>query len=355
MKVLRSHHNYRTNHVLLARPAVAGSTRASVLAAAAAVLAPLGVATPALAFDGAVADPPTESIRLTNGDVLVGRIIEFNDTTVRFSHDLFGDIELDRVDVTLLGADEATGAGRDRSNDVALAVMQDDAEAAADDAAETEKVWSFRFVAAASYTTGNSESTNISGLFTGTRETEDMRTIIDAAYFYAESDGEESDNKFTTGILNDWLFPDSPWFVFASARFDNDEFESWDQRFTAHVGPGYQFIDDEDFNLRGRLGIGVIREWGSSNEDWRPEGLIGVEGRWQITERQELRFDSTAFPDLDDAGEFRVVSNAAWSLLVDEEMNLSLTVGARHEYQSQVDPGDDKNNLRIFAGLQIDI
>jgi hypothetical protein len=40
---------------------------------------------------------------------------------------------------------------------------------------------------------------------------------------------------------------------------------------------------------------------------------------------------------------------------MDEEMNLSLTAGVRHEHQSQVDPGDDKNDLRIYAGLQIDI
>lgn len=287
-----------------------------------------------------------DQIRLANDDVLTGQVLDVTDTTIRFSHDLFGELELDSSKVEILFEDDVP-PGRS-SEDVAMAAMQDGEETV------EEKEWSFKFVAAAAYATGNSETKNLSAIFTALRETDEMRTAFDAAYFYAESDGEKSDDKFTAGVVNDWLLPDSKWFIFADARFDYDSFQSWDYRFTAHVGAGYQFIDEDDFSLRGRAGIGVIREWESQNEDWRPEGLLGVEGEWKITERQTLRFDSTVYPDLDDTGEFRAVSNAAWSLQMDEELNLSLTVGARHEYQSQVDPGDDKNDLRVYAGVQFD-
>ena len=33
---------------------------------------------------------------------------------------------------------------------------------------------------------------------------------------------------------------------------------------------------------------------------------------------------------------------------------MSLTLGLEHEYQSQIDPGRDHNDLRLIAGLQFD-
>ena len=50
-------------------------------------------------------------------------------------------------------------------------------------------------------------------------------------------------------------------------------------------------------------------------------------------------------------GEYRWVNYAAWSMLVDEKTNLSLTAGVAHEFQSRVDEGRKHNDLRVFAGV----
>ena len=102
-------------------------------------------------------------------------------------------------------------------------------------------------------------------------------------------------------------------------------------------------------NLLG--GIGAVKEFGSDNDDVRPEALIGTEGEWQIAEKQSLKFDSTFFPDLSEIGEYRIVNNVAWAVLIDEKNKLSLTAGLAHEYQSQIDPGRQHNDLRLFAGV----
>ena len=112
----------------------------------------------------------------------------------------------------------------------------------------------------------------------------------------------------------------------------------------------------EDYQVTLRAGIGLrFASSTPANEDIRPEGLeFGFDMDWQISERQKLHVDTTIFPDLDDTGEFRTLSNVAWSMLIDEERNISLNAGLANEYQSQVAAGREHNDLRIFAGLQID-
>ena len=64
--------------------------------------------------------------------------------------------------------------------------------------------------------------------------------------------------------------------------------------------------------------------------------------------------DSTIYPDLDNTGEFRTLTNANWSALLDEETSMSLTAGLFHEYQSDVPSDVDKNDVKLFVGLKFD-
>ena len=35
-------------------------------------------------------------------------------------------------------------------------------------------------------------------------------------------------------------------------------------------------------------------------------------------------------------------------------LNMNLTAGLAHEYQSQVDPGRKRNDLRVYAGISME-
>lgn len=281
-------------------------------------------------------------IRLTSGETLRGEVIDVTDESILMRHPIMGELTIPREH--LAGADNGA-----REDDPRLAALQD--EPAAE---PLDPKWSFKLTLAASATTGNSETMNFTGLFNASRETERLNTVIDAGYFFAESDNESSENKFTAGLRNDWQNPDSDWFFFATGRYDYDDFQSWDQRVSGHVGVGYKLIKPDPLKLNLLAGIGAVKEWGSENDDVRPEGLFGVEGAWQIAEKHELTFSSTIYPDLDDVGEFRMLNTLAWTLLLDEQNGLSLSAGLRHEYQSVVDPDRDRNDLRLYAGLQLD-
>ena len=121
-----------------------------------------------------------------------------------------------------------------------------------------------------------------------------------------------------------------------------------------HGGIGYKWIEEAEFKATLRGGLGVSKEWGSEDQDIRPEALVGISIDWSISDKQSIDFVSTIFPDLEETGEFRLVTTANWSLMMDEQANMSLTAGVFHEYQSDVDPGIDKSDVKIFAGLQFD-
>lgn len=207
---------------------------------------------------------------------------------------------------------------------------------------------------AAANAEGNTNSASVSTLFTATRETQHLRTVLDGSYFFSRSEGETSENRASAGFRHDWLNPGSKVFSFINGRFDYDEFQSWRYRAQGHVGLGYHLITPPKLRLDVLGGVGAVKQWMSIDDDLRPEALIGIDGEYAIAAKHTIRFTSTFFPDLIDIDIYRWVNTAAWSWTIDAKNNLALTAGFQQEYQSQVDPGADHNDLRIYAGLQLD-
>jgi putative salt-induced outer membrane protein len=227
-----------------------------------------------------------------------------------------------------------------------------EAVARAAEAAE-EPAWDFRLTLGFSFSDGNTENSNFFGSFLATHETEAAKFVADAAYFYAQDSGDESENRATAGARQDWYL-DEHWIVFADARWDYDEFKSWRHRLSGHVGVGYRLINEDDFKLTPRVGIGVAKEFGSDRNEIIPEGLAGLDLEWNISENQSLVASTYYYPDLSDLGEFRWVNTAGWNIKINEADGLSLTFGFLHEYESQVDAGDDRNDFKLFGGLTFD-
>lgn len=282
-------------------------------------------------------------IRLSTGEVITVDVIEATAETIKFAHPVLGEITVPRASVELLDAQAA-----DEVSKMA-------AKAAAPPEPEKPKSpWKTKITAGGALTDGNSETLSFHAGVVVLRETERMTTKVDAAYFYAENSGDRSENRFTSGIQNDWLNPDSRWFFFARGRFDADEFQSWDSRVSAHGGVGYRLFREDPFKMNLRAGAGATKEFGSDDEELRAELLFGVDGSWKVSDRSSLVYDSTIYPDLSNTGEFRTLSNLGYSILLHNGTNLSLTAGLQHEYQSDVDPGREKSDLRIFTGLAMD-
>lgn len=313
-----------------------------------------------------------ETIQLANGDVLSVDIVDVGTDHVTFTHAVFGTVTVPRSSVTFLtppAADAARAAQMDVADAAAAAAASEattgapaegTAAAPAGGAAPPAppigpvippKEWKFRFTLAGSGSAGNTEDISFTTRLTALREVPTARTAAEATYFFGSSRGDKSDNKFNAAIRHDFLFPEKRYFFFVDGRFDYDEFNSWLYRLTGHGGIGYKLILPPPLALNVLAGIGAIKEWKSMNEDVRAEGQFGFEGKWDISELQSIVFSTMYYPDFSTMPEFRWVNSAGWNCKLAADSPLALTAGIQHEYQSQVDPGQDKNDYRFFAGV----
>lgn len=300
-----------------------------------------------------------DEIYLHTGEILKGQIIAKTPTGLQIQHDILGKIAIpfDRInqvvedDVTPMVELPAAEADK-KAADQAQA-----AKAVADAAKPPEPPapqgffsgWKSKLELGFNGSEGNSDISNFYGAFKSEKADKSDRWRYDASYFLSESDGVTTKNQFTTGLLKDWFIPDSPWFVFAEVRFDIDEFKSWDYRASAAIGPGYKLVDEENLKITLRGGIGGAKEWGSDDEDFRPEANAGGELAWNITPKSKIAAATRFYPSLEDPSDFRVVSSAEWVYKLEE--NISLKFGIEDEYESEVDSDREKNDIRYYGAI----
>ncbi len=115
-------------------------------------------------------------------------------------------------------------------------------------------------------------------------------------------------------------------------------------------GLGYHLIKTEGAKLTGRFGAGTSREFGGPNDKWVPEAILGMDYEHKLTRRQKLSGSFDYFPDWGDFMDYRLVTQASWELLLDEETNLSLKVGLIDRYDSTSE-GRKPNDLDYFLTL----
>ncbi|MFK7759398.1 MAG: YdiY family protein [Phycisphaerales bacterium] len=233
----------------------------------------------------------------------------------------------------------------------------------ADAAAETQEAaestlrmawnegWEYNFSAGIAGASGNNE--NFSGRVTlsGERLTEKTETRARASYLYATSDGQRAASRGELGLKNDWLL-DGPWRLFAQGLYEYDEFQAWQHRLSGAVGVGYEFINNDKTTLIGRAGLGGSYEAGSNaNEEFVPEGLLGLDWSHQLSTNTKLTASTTYYPSFDDFGEFRWNSGAGIEVLIDDETGMTLNAGVEHRHDSEPGMGIRPNDVDYYLGV----
>lgn len=197
--------------------------------------------------------------------------------------------------------------------------------------------------------TGNTDNTNLRAGVKGERKTDLMVTTASMLYTWAQEDNENTKNRFEAGARNDWILAkDSPWRYYLAGTYEYDQFQDWNQRVTATNGIGYAFIQNEKTLLLGRAGVGAYKEFGGSDNRIHPEGNLGLDLEYKISERQKLTFSADYYPDFLEITNYRATAKGAWELLIDEASNLSLKVGFEDRYDPTPN-GNKRNDLDYFA------
>ncbi len=311
-----------------------------------------------------------DQVTVTTGDVLRGEIVQSTAEHLVLDHPILGRLEIPRNAV-------------ERVEDLPPASAESPATTTTDDAkaddgppspkpvpptpqpeASPKPRWDSKVELGFVAHEGNTEDANVLLAVNSVRDRGYDKYTFDGRYSLRTSRGDRSENKLTAGLLTEWPLPPTRWSYFAQSRYDFDEFQSWETRLTGGGGMGYHLIDFNKFDSNGnsidvfdlhvRMGVGLRREFGSMNERIQPEGILGGNLVWQVTEHQRFAAGSTIFPNLVESGEFRVVTNAEWVWNLNTFDGLSLKLGLAHEHQSLTDPGIDENDVSIYGAFVLD-
>lgn len=286
-------------------------------------------------------------VTLDNGDQLTAEVIKQDDVNVYLKHPVLGELVIAKDKIGEL-------TELNQVEEVIAVEPKQVAEAPTDDGLfglGLLKDWKRRFDLGIAGSAGRNENNQLNAGFTADFEDDSARISSKSSYYRSESSGTLSNHRFFSALNKDWLFDESPWLVFAGGRLDVDEFKDWDYRVNADAGFGYEFINSDTFLLVGKSGLGFSQTFGDIDEEFTPEGSLGIETKWKISDFQELKFANTYFPSLDDLSEFRNVTNLDWVLDLNTFTGVALKLGLSNEHDSTVDAGVDKNDFKYTVSL----
>ncbi|HIP53004.1 MAG TPA: DUF481 domain-containing protein, partial [Chromatiales bacterium] len=203
---------------------------------------------------------------------------------------------------------------------------------------------------------GDSTSTNLHLFFDSEYERGKDRWLFKTAYDLQSKGGETTENKYFGQLDRDWTTPGSHWFWTARGRFDWDDFKEWGYRLGGFVGPGYQFLDNDTWSIRGRSGLGGTYTWKGEEKGFQPEGQLGMDLTWKISPSHSLDANTMFYLDLDRLSHFRNTTSLGWNIDIDQiYRGLAFKFGITNEYESNVAADDAHNDFKyrfsVLLGL----
>lgn len=296
-----------------------------------------------------------ETLKLTNGDVITVTILSQNEESYTVLHPDLGEVTIAKAKVAAVYEDAEAFDAAEKAAAAKAAAEAKAAEREADQGiffgSGFLAGWNRRVELGLSGAQGNSTNSNIRAAFHGDYQDEEDRWIFDMVYRRSDSEGDKTEDRFTAELTKDWLIPDEKYFYFVNGKFESDRFEAWDQRLSGFLGSGYQFYQDDTWDLLGRVGVGGNQTYGAADDEFTAEALLGIKAEYQIADNQSLAFANTLYPSLEEGGEFRNITTLDWIISINRDKGLSLKLGVANEHDSNVPAGTKKNDFTYYASL----
>lgn len=166
------------------------------------------------------------------------------------------------------------------------------------------------------------------------RKTERYTLGMDINYRQASSRNQTTEQNGRFNVNFDRLLGNTSWSAFAKHGMEWDKFKPFDLRLNLNGGFGYYWLRNDASTFATRFGAGASREIGAPMDDWIPEAVFGMEAERQLTSRQKLKGKFDYFPAWENFGDYRIVSDVSWEILLDGSENLSLKLAATDRYDS---------------------
>jgi hypothetical protein len=360
-----------TAHAIVAALVLAGSALAQDPAPAASSAAP-----PA----AAPVSGDLVRLQLTTGEVLTATLKSETPEDVTIAHPVLGTITLKRASVKAMAVapppaatpeegaiakvdlGPAGNAAMDAPKPVAGVNPGDAAvvkEAAADAAKPPEpppSPWKFVLDANVNYVSAANKQLDFRVAGAAVYEIKDVEKWSNSIeFFFKTVDGSTTDNNLLATSVYDRRFESNPrvlWFVKGQAQWA--PLEDYEQRLSAWGGLGYEFFKKPTANLIGKIGAGYSYEFGNIQQG-DPQLYASVDWDWDITENQAIVGSYWITPDFADFTNFLMLARLEWTMKMPDIPGLKLLGGVRWQYQSEVPTGDIQNDIRVYAGLRLEV
>lgn len=317
---------------------------------------------------------------LTSGDVLRGEVMGRGDESLTLEHPVLGTLTIPVQKVESFSISDTEPTETESAGDASAAppaeassqaesleakpdtgaATSPDAQANAPEVDEPDKAGLFGTSFLQGWTrqaelgvigeTGVTDSLDVTAKVSADFEDDRKRWTLDARYLHGQEEGELTDSEFDANVQRDWLFPEEPVFYFAEGGYEFDNFQVWEHRVRGGGGVGYTFLDNDTFELDGRVGGSALYEFGGEADDELiPEGIVGVQFAWNIRDGQVFTAFNDFFPQLEDAGEFRNITGLEYTIDLDTDEPFSLKLGVENEHDSTNDIS--KNDLMYYTTL----
>jgi putative salt-induced outer membrane protein YdiY len=182
------------------------------------------------------------------------------------------------------------------------------------------------------------------------REAKDYKLAASLYYNKTSSLGVEVQSNALFDGRYDWLFDDSPWSIYVLSQAFYDEFQSFDINFNIASGIAYQWIKSDRTSLTTSFGPGTSREFGGIRDEWVAEANFGVNFTHKITEGKKFYAKVDYFPEWEDFGRYRVLTDTGLEIELNQPSNMSLKLSATDRYDSEPE-GFKPHNLNYSALL----
>ena len=296
-----------------------------------------------------------ETIKLNDGDVINAPIKAQDDSSITIDHPSLGEVKIERTKIAAIYTDVDAMATANAEADATKKAAELEAERAADTGlfgTGIFKGWNRQLELGLNGAEGNSQNINFRSAFRTNYEDDTDRWLYNMVYRAAKSNGTTNENKFFAELTKDWLIPDEDYFFFANGRFDWDDFQDWDTRWSGFGGVGYQFVDNDKWNVRGRAGVGGNQEMGgTTGDEFTTEALLGVEADYKISDKHSIAFTNYLYPSLEDSSAFRNNTTLDYVIAIDRDKGMDLKLGMANEHDSSAPTTSKKNDFTYYITL----
>jgi len=108
------------------------------------------------------------------------------------------------------------------------------------------------------------------------------------------------------------------------------------------IGISRDLIKSDVASLSARFVGGFSREFGIPGEYYVPELVFGADFEHSLNDRQKLTAKIDYMPDVTDFTDYRINTEAAWEVLIDQQRHLTLKTSILNRYDAT--PGTAKAN-----------